>query len=390
MWRTILFWVLLSLVPELRATGNDILGLKIPEDPVLNANTVCRTFPGLSKKQLQLCYEYPDVTAAAIQGVQIAIHECQWQFKNHRWNCSNLETKNKNPHLTQIARKGIRETAFTFASVSAGVAHAVANACSLGKLHTCGCDNDYPTKPQIPTYSPSSFPGAIPGGPIPGYPPGYTQGQTAVLHTNSGGGKSYNDWSWGGCSHNIEYGIKFSKDFLDSRETSVDIFSRMRLHNNRAGRLAVSTNMQRRCKCHGMSGSCNLKTCWKATPDFREVGVILKERFDYATQIKVSNDNYGRLETIYANRPPFATDLVYFDRSPDFCDRNRELETPGTRGRICNKTSSGPDSCAALCCGRGFNIFRQTRVERCNCKFHWCCYVICEECRITEWVNSCK
>eukprot|EP00058_Branchiostoma_floridae_P013020 XP_002598508.1 hypothetical protein BRAFLDRAFT_113709 [Branchiostoma floridae] len=139
-----------------------------------------------------------------------------------------------------------------------------------------------------------------------------------------------------------------------------------------------------------MSGSCNLKTCWKATPDFREVGVILKERFDYATQIKVSNDNYGRLETIYANRPPFATDLVYFDRSPDFCDRNRELETPGTRGRICNKTSTGPDSCAALCCGRGFNIFRQTRVERCNCKFHWCCYVICEECRITEWVNSCK
>eukprot|EP00058_Branchiostoma_floridae_P013018 XP_002598506.1 Wnt10 protein [Branchiostoma floridae] len=222
-----------------RATGNDILGLKIPEDPVLNANTVCRTFPGLSKKQLQLCYEYPDVTAAAIQGVQIAIHECQWQFKNHRWNCSNLETKNKNPHLTQIASKGIRETAFTFASVSAGVAHAVANACSLGKLHTCGCDNDYPTKPQIPTYSPSSFPGAIPGGPIPGYPPGYTQGQTAVLHTNSGGGKSYNDWSWGGCSHNIEYGIKFSKDFLDSRETSVDIFSRMRLHNNRAGRLRL-------------------------------------------------------------------------------------------------------------------------------------------------------
>nr|CAD7206087.1 unnamed protein product [Timema douglasi] len=37
--------------------------------------------------------------------------------------------------------------------------------------------------------------------------------------------------------------------------------------------------MQVRCKCHGMSGSCELKTCWKAAPDFRVVGQALKEKF---------------------------------------------------------------------------------------------------------------
>ena len=88
------------------AMDNDILRLNIPKEPKLDPNTVCKTYPELTANQYNLCRKYPDVTASAIQGVQIAIHECQYQLRTHRWNCSSLETKNKNPHSSPLLTKG--------------------------------------------------------------------------------------------------------------------------------------------------------------------------------------------------------------------------------------------------------------------------------------------
>ncbi|KAL5006171.1 hypothetical protein ScPMuIL_017329 [Solemya velum] len=247
--------VLLIFIQPLGGMENDILRLNIPSEPELNPNTVCKTHPALTPHQYELCNKHPDVTSAAIQGIQIAVHECQFQLRTQRWNCSTLEKRNKNPHSSPLLQKGYRETAFAYAVSAAGVTHQVAKACSLGKLKSCGCDM-------------------------------------------SKHGKVQQKWEWGGCSHNVQYGEQFAHKFLDAKEKAKDIHAKINLHNNRAGRLAVIRNVQRKCKCHGMSGSCELKTCWKATPEFRDVGDILKRKYEKASKIMVSNHVTRKIDDV--------------------------------------------------------------------------------------------
>lgn len=51
----------------------------------------------------------------------------------------------------------------------------------------------------------------------------------------------------------------------------------------------VQSEMREECKCHGMSGSCSVKTCWMRLPNFRVIGDSLKDRFDGASRVQVSN-----------------------------------------------------------------------------------------------------
>ena len=89
---------------------------------------------------------------------------------------------------------GYRESAFAYALSSAGVTHQVSKACSMGKLKSCGCDMS--------------------------------------MH-----GEVKDNFEWGGCSHNVEFGDRFARKFSFSRERSRDVHGQINLHNNRAGRL---------------------------------------------------------------------------------------------------------------------------------------------------------
>ncbi|XP_068147144.1 protein Wnt-5 [Drosophila tropicalis] len=165
--------------------------------------------------------------------------------------------------------------------------------------------------------------------------------------------------------------------------------SLMNLHNNEAGRRAVIKKTRITCKCHGVSGSCSLITCWQQLSSIREIGDYLREKYEEATEVKLNKR--GRLQvknTLF--KVPTAHDLIYLDESPDWCRSNRPLQWPGTHGRVCHKSSSGLDGCAILCCGRGYNTKNIIVHERCNCKFHWCCQVKCDICTKVLEEHTCK
>lgn len=83
--------------------------------------------------------------------------------------------------------------------------------------------------------------------------------------------------------------------------------------------------------------------------------------------------------------------MVYYENSPTYCDDVQDIGSVGTSGRVCNRTNTNDvDSCSSLCCGRGFFTVRVHRVEKCDCKFYWCCYVECKRCERDEWVTVCK
>ncbi|KAJ8975528.1 hypothetical protein NQ317_012038, partial [Molorchus minor] len=76
---------------------------------------------------------------------------------------------------------------------------------------------------------------------------------------------------------------------MRTEEKFTDINSRTRGIRKAMSMAAVSNNMQVKCKCHGMSGSCELKTCWRAAPEYRVIGKALKERFRSAILVDQTN-----------------------------------------------------------------------------------------------------
>ncbi|KAK3082676.1 hypothetical protein FSP39_002316, partial [Pinctada imbricata] len=324
----------------------------------LHSNTQLYNSPSLlplTKRQRRLVAKNPDVILALMGGARMAIDECKFQFRHRRWNCPTKDVGHGGSIFGKILERGCRETAFIYALTSAAVTHAVARACAEGSIYTCTCD----------------------------------------FSLKSPRGK---DWEWGGCSDNAKFGHRFSRKFIDVLEKGRDFRYMMNLHNNEAGRLSVSREMTRECKCHGMSGSCTIKTCWMRLPTFRQIGDLLKDRFDGASKVIADNNGGGRrrkrrkfkFDPVNPNhKKPGRRDLVYFENSPSYCERDAFIDFEGTQGRECNATSIGIDGCDLMCCGRGYRSQSFTVRERCSCIFHWCCDVKCEICSRTRVKHTC-
>lgn len=389
----------------------------------------CNSAPGLVKRQRMLCRQSPAVMLVLVNSGRLSLRECQHHFRSERWNCSALSDTADSTGVNKFMKQGTREAAFVYAVSSAAFVHSITRACSAGKMRRCSCD------------------------PMRRY---------GVGHDIKG------QFQWGGCSDHMKFGARYARKFLDARYRAMrgismpgrrarqrkrpnsqlkraratlmqadssfggfmgdaaaassdaagklsaaqaeSVRAMMNLHNNRAGRRAVMKHKRLLCKCHGVSGACSMRTCWRAMHDMRVISGFLRRKFDGAIPVKPSFGG-GRLELLnfdngyqmyYNNRMedstavqrkqrrPTKSTLVYLHKSPNYCVLNSDVGVTGTGGRECNNTSTGSDSCAILCCGSGYDTFSVTMTHKCKCKFYWCCKVKCKLCTGVVEKHRCK
>ncbi|XP_023240364.1 protein Wnt-11b-like [Centruroides sculpturatus] len=304
----------------------------------------------LHASQVKFCKRQLDSMPFASMAAYRVARECHQVFSSDRWNCSSVSLA---PNLTPDLTSGTREQAFVYALASAGLVHSLARACSAGALSGCGC------------------------GPLPREPP-------------SG------DFRWGGCGDDLRYGLQLARQFVEAplrgKAAARGPGAAVDRHNGRTGRRVVATSLKTQCKCHGVSGACNVKTCWKALAPLQYVAQRLKLKYKAAVEVSVRHmGSKKRLKPVSARIATFGKDdLIYLTKSPDYCLPDAKTGSAGTRERTCNASSTGTDGCDSMCCGRGYRTMVEKRVVQCRCKYHWCCYVECQRCETEVKLHLCR
>ncbi|EMP37216.1 Protein Wnt-7b [Chelonia mydas] len=304
----------------------------------LGANIICNKIPGLAPRQRAICQSRPDAIIVIGEGAQMGINECQYQFRYGRWNCSALGEKTVfgqelrvGSWSTGVDRRA-RYHRFSGSSLDLLSQHL------LHQLQQHRSPREWGVRRDV-------------------------TGSCGDLRGGKGMG-----WRRGE-----------EEDSLQQQKEKV-----------------LEERMKLECKCHGVSGSCTTKTCWTTLPKFREIGYILKEKYNAAVQVEVvrasrlRQPTFLKIKQIRSYQKPMETDLVYIEKSPNYCEEDASTGSVGTQGRLCNRTSPNADGCDMMCCGRGYNTHQYTKVWQCNCKFHWCCFVKCNTCSERTEVFTCK
>lgn len=349
-------------------------------------------------------------------GVQRALDECREKFKWDRWNCPKRAFEDV---LLRRPSPSNKEYAITRALIASSIVLSLTRSCSYGNHKFCGCSPMTTSVPGIAVenkHSGHSTPevhqhsidtlAALPN----------TNQQAnqisnldhnllKVLPLNDSGNEpqKLSKFIWNGCDESIKFAFRVSKTYLETEDMrTTDEASRViNAHNYEVGRLAVFKNLQRMCKCHGVSGSCQVQTCWTTVPNISKIGDYIKRKFRLAAKVGAKTAVESNLVGLNKELAAVPKDkMVFVDASPDYCYENPSLHINGTLGRYCsrNKQRNGTevsryerDSCDRLCTECGYRIKREViKIEKqCSCRFVYCCSIQCKRCPIEEEAYKC-
>lgn len=165
--------------------------------------------------------------------------------------------------------------------------------------------------------------------------------------------------------------------------------------------------MKLSCRCHGLSGSCSVRTCWRELPTYYQVGDVLKIKFDNAVKVVVAQNGNGPAvllsydPVLRAHVAPSDDSLVFLEHQPNYCSdgsnftRNRQclpqsLLDAQHRGQV--KASSMNEyfpPCEEFCCSGEYEEEEMIMTKTCNCQFVWCCNVDCQTCTVNTTQYRC-
>ncbi|XP_041972797.1 protein Wnt-4 [Aricia agestis] len=282
---------------------------------------------------MRMCKRNPGLRKVLEVASQQAITACEETFKYDRWNCSLVY--NKKPKRN-IFKKIYRETAFVHALIAASITHAVARACSSGELSRCAC---------LSTRTSDTFENV--------------------------------SWQWkGGCGDDFNFGKRYTKNFLEFKSVGNDQVADILKQDVMVGINSVGEQLKEVCKCHGFSGSCTTKTCWKRLGPFNSAMGLLKKQYHHALKKKLVVKR--AITPNIRKKVKDRKNLVYLQKTPNLC--------LSTKSRVCKDVPN----CATLCCGRGYSVGNRSVTTRCRCRMVDCCFVKCDTCLEVKDYYVCK
>ncbi|XP_015610334.1 protein Wnt-4 isoform X2 [Cephus cinctus] len=279
------------------------------------------------KRLRNLCAREVNLTDVLEEAISLSLEHCQDHFRYTRWNCT------INHRLFQIVS---RETAMVTAFVAASLVQTLTRACGNERFSVC-------RKSLSENFT-------------------YFDKQL-VVHSQS------DDLHFGRRMAHRILGLPRRKRKVNKTKRPLEDV--LMAHNAQLG-LQVVAEFEDSCQCHGVSGSCSIKSCKRRLVQFEKPAKFLRERYPIAARVE-SLEESSKKKKMPRRR------LVYAAASPNFCKL--------THGREC----SGEMNCSTLCCGRGF-LTRDVRIsKRCKCKmFPSCCNLKCETCFLTKTIYTCK
>lgn len=84
-----------------------------------------------------------------------------------------------------------------------------------------------------------------------------------------------------------------------------------------------------------MSGSCSIKTCWRSLADFNKIAETLKDKYGMAIEVKRKRKKGKHMFSPInkkVDKIP-GEELVYIQKSPDYCSPDKKMGSIGTQGR---------------------------------------------------------
>lgn len=145
------------------------------------------------------------------------------------------------------------------------------------------------------------------------------------------------------------------------------------------------------CKCHGVSGSCAVRTCFKELTDMPVIAAKLRVKYNEACEVKSNGHSQNGWVPKTGKCSGFTEEDFIFRTDYDWCQENQFIGATGVVGRVCEPHSDGPNSCQNLCrrCDkRPVQLKKLVQIQK-NCHFDFCCHITCERLQLETTYHMC-